>query len=221
MPPSEPSPVVMSTADAPSRGAAQPRPYGARRMTIVWGLLVLLLVLSASRLLATAWWRGDLETIRSPLHYQAATLAFDYARMGAVRRGLGATLATSLADNRMLAAALFHLLATTALATSVTWLLMHTSGPWARRAVFLAAAVAVMMLWGEEPARPELLVAALLGAAALAMQRRRPDWAAACIGLGLFVHETSIIFGVPLLAALAWRCGAWPSTDVWRAAWPP
>jgi hypothetical protein len=61
---------------------------------------------------------------------------------------------------------------------------------------------AIMMRWAEDIGRTDLAIAALLAAATLAVMRARYLAAVLFICVGLFVHELSAIFGIPLIAAL-------------------
>jgi hypothetical protein len=80
-----------------------------------------------------------------------------------------------------------------------------------------------------------MFVAALLGLAVLMLTAARPVWASLAVGVGLFVHETAFIFGIPLLVAVSlddarWRrfttaqwiraAAAFASTLVLYAAFP-
>jgi uncharacterized membrane protein len=77
--------------------------------------------------------------------------------------------------------------------------------PVVRRVVFAVVALALMMRWGEDGGRTDLAVVAVLGAATFAWLSGRIVTAALTVGLGLFIHEASVIVGAPLLAAFAWR----------------
>lgn len=207
MPPFKPSPAVLSATQALTRTAA--RSPGA-----AWPVLLFaLLVLASSRMLLNTLFRGHLESLESPLYYHAGTLAFNYFEMGAVRRGLGGSMVYLLADNPLLGTALFHWVWAAAVAVPFTWLVLRVDGPWHRRMAFALVALFIMNRWGEDAGRIDIAVAALLGGAALAVLQRRLAWAAAAVGVGLFIHEASFIYGVPLLAALVWRMGGGSAFD--------
>lgn len=174
----------------------------SRRLALT---LFLLLTLAGCRVLWTQYWRGDLLSIRSPLFYNAATLAFNYFELGAVRRGLGGSIVYLLSRNPLLGTALFHAISAAAVSLSMTWLILRLGAPWQRRTVFVMMAAFMMHFWGEDSGRIDIAVAAMLGAATVAMLKGRSALAAVIVGTGLLLHETSFIYGVPLLAALGWR----------------
>ena len=66
-----------------------------------------------------------------------------------------------------------------------------------------------MLRWAEDPGRTDLAVAALLVAAALAFQAKQLVLSCLCVGLSLGVHETGLVFGLSLLAALLLDGARW------------
>jgi uncharacterized membrane protein len=103
------------------------------------------------------------------------------------------------------AAIALHFAGALGVAAVLALLLARSRAPLVRRAAFAVVALALMMRWGEDVGRTDLAIVALLGAATLAWLSGRTVLAALTIGLGLFMHEASLIVGAPLLAALAWR----------------
>jgi len=99
----------------------------------------------------------------------------------------------------------FHFASALGVACVLALLFARFQAPVVRRVVFAVVALALMMRWGEDGGRTDLAVVALLGAATLAWHSGRIVTAALTVGLGLFIHEASVILGVPLLAAFAWR----------------
>jgi hypothetical protein len=169
-----------------------------RRRAIV--LLFLLLTLVSFRLVVTYW--DLLLEERSPLLYQAATLGFNYFDFGAVRRGLGGSIVYLLGDNLLRATAVFHILSSALVAAAACWFFARLRRPALQTSAFAILLVAIMMRWAEDAGRTDVLVAALLALAAIGAIKGR--WVLACCGVavGLAVHETSFIFGIPLLAGL-------------------
>jgi hypothetical protein len=165
-------------------------------------LLFVLLWAASSRLLLKSILNGDLLNGNSPLFYQAATLGFNYFEFGPVRRGLGGSLAYLLSDNLLLGTARFHILMSAAVAAAVAILFYRLDFALARRLAFALVSFAMMLRWAEDAGRTDMAIAALLAGATIAMQRCRLDWATAAVGAGIFVHESSLIFGGPLLVAL-------------------
>jgi hypothetical protein len=195
--------------DGPTAAPATTRPR-------VLALFFLVLVLASTRLLAASYWKAELFGDRSPLLYQAGTLSFNYIEMGAIRRGLGGTLAHLLSGDMLLATVAFHLLSAAAVALAGCVLLARVQGTPATRAAAAMALLAIMLRWAEDAGRTDMAVAALLGAAAWATTRHRLALACALVGLGLFIHESAFIYGLPLLAALVW-CQGWRTYP--RRAW--
>ncbi len=139
---------------------------------------------------------------RKPGLYNAATLAFNYVEFGAVRRGLGGTIAYFLSDEILVAAWRFQLVSALAFAAAALMLHRRLVATPAHRLASAIVLVGIAFQWSNDVGRTDVMVAALLAWATLATQRARLDWAALAIGVGLFVHETSFIFGLPLLCSL-------------------
>ena len=173
-----------------------------------WAFFALLVALS-TRLLASAVWRHVLLTEESPLLYHAATLAFNYFDFGFVRRGLAGSVVSLLGPDRLLGTAIFHVLCAAAVAGGAAALFLHLRLRAGERLLYVLLFVALMLRWAEDPGRTDLAVAALLIAAGLAFQARLLLVACLCVGVSLGIHETGLIFGVSLLAALLLDGGRW------------
>ena len=190
-----------------------PRTFGpdggrtTRRRYVAEALLLGALLLAASgRFFYAAWRNHELALLREVfLQYKAATLAVDFADFGAVHRGLGGSLARMFTSDAVDGAIAFHFASALGVACVLALLFARFQAPVVRRVVFAVVALAFMMRWGEDGGRTDLAVVALLGAATLAWHSGRIVTAALTVGLGLFIHEASVILGVPLLAAFAWR----------------
>ena len=181
-------------------------PTGSVRWCQTVGLF-LVLCLASSRFSWGALARGDFVFATEYVYYQAATLGFNYPEFGAVRRGLGGTIVHWLGPAPLLSTILFHLLSAAAVAATAAMVFHRQERRgWARTA-FAMVMLVIMLRWGDDAGRTDMLVAALLGAAALCVQRGRPVLASLLVCIGLFVHESSFIFGLPLLAALLWQRG--------------
>ncbi|MBC7780208.1 MAG: hypothetical protein H7125_08895 [Proteobacteria bacterium] len=165
-------------------------------------LLFCILCLASGRMLLKRALTGDLWGVDSPFLYQAGTLGFNYFELGPIRRGLGGSIAHLLAGDMLVATVRFHFLAAACVAFAAALVYSRVAGPPSRRLAYAIVMIGIMLCWADDPGRTDMLVAALLAAAAVALQRGRADWAAAAIGGGLFVHETSLIFGLPLIVAL-------------------
>lgn len=186
------------------------------------GLLWFLLVCASARLILYYWLEGDLFTLESPMLYQAGTLGFNYFEFGAVRRGMGGSIAYLLADDLLVATVSFHLMFAAILSAAACWLYWRMEASTATRIAYAATLLAILMRWGEDVGRTDMAVVVLFAFATIAMTRRKLVVATACVCLGVFIHESSFIFGLPLLAALVWRCGGprafAPSQLRWAAA---
>lgn len=169
-------------------------------------LLGVLLLAASGRFFFTAWRNHGLAPLREVfLQYKAATLAVDFVDFGAVHRGLGGSLARLLTSDAVDAAIAFHFASALGVACVLAILFARFQASVVRRFAFALVALALMMRWGEDGGRTDLAIVALLGVATLAWLSGRLATAALALGLGLFIHETSFILGVPLLAACAWR----------------
>ena len=183
--------------------AREPETYRRYVEALLFGALLLA---TSGRFLYAAWRNGELARLREVfLQYKAATLAVDFVDFGAVYRGLGGSLARVLASDAIQAVVAFHFASALGVACVLALLFARFQAPVVRRLVFASVALALMMRWGEDGGRIDLAVVALLGAATLAWQSGRIVTAALTVGFGLFLHEATVILGVPLLATLAWR----------------
>ena len=164
----------------------------------------MLLVALSTRLLASAVWRGVLLTDESPLLYHAAAIGFSYFDVGFVRRGLAGSVVSLLGPDRLLGTAVFHVLCAAAVAggAAILFLRLRLRLPAGGRWVYVLLFVALMLRWAEDPGRTDLAVAALLVATVLAFQAKQLVLSCLCLGLSLGVHETGLVYGLSLFAAL-------------------
>jgi hypothetical protein len=167
-------------------------------------LFCVLLVVATSRFAMAA---RSFEEVRSYVLYQAGTLAFNYFQFGAVRRGLGGSIAYLLSRDAVAATIAFHFLSAACVAATAAWLLRRLQAPAVTRGVFALTMLIIVLRWGDDAGRTDMAVAALLGGATIAFARGRVAIAAACVATGLFIHESSFVFGLPLLLALALQTG--------------
>lgn len=169
--------------------------------------LFALLVVAAARYSFRLLAAGKLGSNDYTSLYQAGTLAFNYFQFGAVRRGLGGSIAYLLSRDAGIATNSFHLLSAVCVAGTASLLFHRFRSTGLVRAAFALTMIVIMLRWGDDRGRTDMAVAALFGLATIAATRGRVVLAAACVGIGLFVHESSFIFGLPLLAALVLRMG--------------
>jgi len=194
---------------------------GPSREVRAWrGLMVLVLLALVGmsiRVLFVAHRTGNLRTVDSPLLYQAGTLGFNYFDFGFVRRGLAGSIVRLIGGDRLIATSAFHVLSAVLVAGAACWLLARRPLGRATAGVFILLFAALVGRWTEDAGRTDMLVAALLGLAVLMLTSARPVWASVAVGIGLFVHETAFIFGIPLLVALSLDDARWRHFT--RAQW--
>ncbi len=191
-------------------GTTMTRPASWHRfeMPLLFGVLMLL----SARLLASTAWKHLLFSDYSPLLYQAGTLAFNYVEFGAVRRGLGGTFVHAIGGDLLHATAVFHLLSAAAVSAVACCFVARLEHP-VRRATFVVLLVALVMRWAEDAGRTDMAVAAVLGSSVLALRAGRPVLAGTLVALGLGVHETSFVYGIPLLLGLALELRLWRTVE--------
>jgi hypothetical protein len=194
--------VVSRTEAQPSSRTVMKTTRGTYARGCQSVLLFVLLCLASSRFLVSSLLSGNLFSENSPIFYQAATLGFNYFEFGAVRRGLGGSLAYLLSDNLLVGTIRFHMLMAAAVAATVATLFYRLDLTAARRLAFAVVSLAIMLRWAGDAGRMDMAIATFLALSTIAVQRGRLDWASAAVGAGIFVHESSLIFGGPLLVAL-------------------
>lgn len=188
--------------NAPQTGAVR-----QREALLLWGLLLF----ASARLFLLHAARGELFQPTPDLAYQTAVLAFNYFEFGAIRRGLGGSIVYLLHPDIFVGIFLFHMLSAALVAgVAACWFARLDATP-LRRGCFMLVMLALMMRWAEDAGRTDMLVAATIGLAAIAVSQRRLGWAVGSLGVGLLVHETAFIFGVPLVAGLLLQPGVWTS----------
>jgi hypothetical protein len=143
----------------------------------------------------------------SGMYYQAGTIAFNYFQFGAVRRGLGGTIAFLLDHDLPVATIKFQFLNAALLAAGLCWLYRRSQVGFVTRLSCAVVLIGMMLRWGEDPGRTDMAVIALLSFAMIALTRARLALATTFVCVGLFIHESSFMFGLPLLAAGVLRLG--------------
>jgi hypothetical protein len=207
---SEPTPIP--TPVNPSSSLA------SMRELIALGLL--LACATATPLIRYSFY-GDIFAAFDDRLYQAGVLAFNYFEFGPIRRGLAGSVVYLLGHDILKASTRFFLLSAVAVALPVMWLYRSLPLPRTARYAFAATIVAIMLRWAGDIGRTDMLVAAGIAAAAIATTRGRLGLAALMLGMGLMIHETSVIFGAPLLVVILMRPGAWSAVSAaskWRGA---
>ena len=205
----------MAGARRVSRGARGRRLAGLRPL-LALGFFVAFVLLTMRAVLKASW-LGYAFRLDSPYLYCAALLGFDYADFGFVRRGLAGSVLGLFSRDLLLNAVVLHLVSAAALSAAIVRFLVPLRRPLMLKAAFVAAVAALLLRWGEDPGRTDMVVAALVGLAAALFLAQRFVLAMAALAVGLAVHETAYIFGLPLLAALALDHGALRALP--RRAW--
>ena len=182
------------------------RGWSDRRLAAV--LFVVLGGLSL-RLLISAQRQHVLTSDASPLLYHAGTLALNYADFGVVRRGLGGSLVRLLNGDLLRATAIFHVISALAVSSVACVLFARLRRNGWQQAAFAMVLVALMVRWAEDAGRTDMAVAALIGVAAILLVGGRPALAVLCAGVGLAIHESAFVFGIPLMLALLLDGARW------------
>ena len=175
--------------------------------------LGLLLALATATPLIRYSFYGDIFAAFDDRLYQAAVLAFNYFEFGPIRRGLAGSIVYLLGHDILKASTWYFLLSAVAVALPVIWLYRGLPLPRMARFAFAATIVAIMLRWAGDIGRTDTLVSAGIAVAAIATSQGRLGLAALMLGIGLMIHETSVIFGVPLVSAILMRPGAWSAVS--------
>jgi len=168
-------------------------------MTVLFVVVVLAASLRVPFHLALT---GRLPDIFELGAYTRAVLGFNYFELGAIRRGLGGSIVYLLSPDILVGTTAFFYLSAFAVCVGSALLFARLDLPWPQRLAFGVAMAAIMLRWAEDIGRTDMAIAALLAAATLAVLRARFLAAVLFVCVGLFIHELSVIFGIPLIAAL-------------------
>jgi hypothetical protein len=136
-------------------------------------------------------------------------LGFNYFEFGPIRRGLAGSIVYLLSPDILKASTWFFMLSAAAVTLPVLWLYRRLGLAPITRFAFAVTMMAIMLRWAGDIGRVDMLVAASIAVAAIAAIHGRLGLAGLMVGIGLMVHETSLIFGAPLLLAILMRPGAW------------
>ena len=149
-----------------------------------------------------------IELTKEAMYYNVTFLSANYIDVGFVRRGLGGTIARLLSPDPYVGALLFYLLSLVALIAGfliLGWRTLTAVSLPNRlfMLVFCMASPQLFLGWGNDIARTDLAVIACIVFAVIALIGERPVVAAVLLFVGSLMHETAIIFGLPLLFAVA------------------
>jgi hypothetical protein len=150
----------------------------------------------------------DVLQLHRSLVYSRTVLATNYFDDAFVRRGLGGSIVRILGKNWIEGSALFIVI-------SVVWLALPLSAIVKRLAETISIKVALFFLlilivspqtflaWSLDFTRTDMMVAGFIVWSCVLMQTGKLYQASIVLVLGSLVHETSLIYGLPILAALA------------------
>ena len=136
------------------------------------------------------------------LEYNLIWLAANYFQFGAMRRALvGSVIYVSGVDLVTAAYLLYGISFFLVLLFAYVFLrrISQAGGALLPFALILGA---LLLFWSEDVGRTDILVAAILLAAALALIDGRVVLASLCLAIGFQIHEVTAIYGLPLAAAL-------------------
>jgi hypothetical protein len=155
---------------------------------------------------------NDLTSDTSYMSYSAAVLSLNYFDFGFVRRGLGGTVVYLLGTNRLSATAVFHVLSSICLSVVASVVFARMRRPPLQVISFAVLLIALTLRWTQDLGRTDVLMAALIALTAIAF--RKPLIACSLVAVGLFIHEVSVIYGIPLLGALWLDQGRWREMSI-------
>ena len=134
--------------------------------------------------------------------YASSTLRFNYFEFGAIRRGLGGSIAYLLGPDWPTAFGMFHILTLLAVAAVFSSVFGRIRGSTPTLIAFGIVLADVIVFWRIDAGRTDSVVAVLIALAAVAVGRGYLVPAALCLAIGLFINELSFIYGLPLITAL-------------------
>ena len=137
--------------------------------------------------------------------YKLATLAINYFDFGAMRRGLAGSIVHLAPVDLRTGAFLFYVVANLVFIAEAAWIIARSGrSRFAIAAPSILVVAAILGLWAKDVGRTDVMIGALLAPAAVAAARGRLVLASALLSFGLFAHECSLIFGLPLIGAIVW-----------------
>jgi len=168
----------------------------------VWRVLFLFLMVCSTRQVFIYFWHGPTAKSLYGFIYQAATDSFNYIQFGFVRRGLSGTLIYLSGLPQLYGMLVFYFVSVALVAGALCMILHQRIEPMQR--LIGAAGVAVILIncWSEDTGRTDPMSAAFIAFAAMALVKRRAVAAALLLIVGLTVHETTFIYGLPLMTGL-------------------
>lgn len=136
------------------------------------------------------------------LDYNIIWLAANYFQFGAMRRALVGSVIYMSGVGLVTAAYLFYAISVILVLIFAYFFIKRIMQAGGRSLPFVLIIGALLLFWSEDIGRTDILVAAILLAAALALIDGRIVLASLCLAVGFQVHEATAIYGLPLAAAL-------------------
>jgi hypothetical protein len=136
------------------------------------------------------------------LDYNIIWLAANYFQFGAMRRALVGSVIYMSGVGLVTAAYLLYGMSVILVLIFGYIFIKRIIEAGGRPLPFALILGALLLYWSEDIGRTDVLVAAILLAAALALRNGRIVLASFCLAIGFQVHEVTAIYGLPLLAAL-------------------
>jgi hypothetical protein len=133
--------------------------------------------------------------------YDLVLLGNNYFQFGAVRRGLVGSI-IYLTGEDLPTAAIYLYFISFLVFLALAYLILSRCGSTATRIPFFIILGAVLLIWSAYIAGFDILVGVLLAIVTMTVIRGKIIAASACLAIGLAVHETTVIYGIPLLLAL-------------------
>jgi hypothetical protein len=151
---------------------------------------------------------GTLRHIADVEIYSRTVIASNYFNDGFVRRGLGGTIAVLLSDDWDRSIWLFIAVSLLLLIVPLVLIMRRLAERLGTsQTIYLGLILALspqsFFGWAHDPSRTDLLVGACLAFSMLAWLGGHKATAVAAILAGLLAHETAVVYGLPLLAAMA------------------
>jgi hypothetical protein len=136
------------------------------------------------------------------LDYNIIWLAVNYFQFGAMRRALIGSVIYMSGVNLVTAAYLLYGISVILVLIFAYAFIKRVMEAGGNPFPFVLILGALLLFWSEDFGRTDILIAAILLAAALALIDGRIVLASLCLAIGFQVHEATAIYGLPLAAAL-------------------
>jgi hypothetical protein len=134
--------------------------------------------------------------------YTIVGLAVNYYQFGAMRRGLLGSILYLIGIDLSVGANLAYMFSLILFMIFASVFLRRMTVSTATYLAFLVILAALVLFWSRDVGRTDMLIAAILMMAALAAVNNTIITASLCLAVGLAIHETAVIYGLPVLVAI-------------------